>query len=134
MRSYRGMAAILRYPSRMTAGPTFRLNGADVALAGTEPTESLLRWLKRQHLHGTKEGCADGDCGACTVALVERDAAGTSRYRAVNSCLLPMGMLPGREVVTVEGLADGAELASGAAGAGRRAVARSAATARRVSS
>ena len=110
MRSYRGIAAILRYPCRMTAGPTFRLNGADIALAGTEPTESLLRWLKRQHLHGTKEGCADGDCGACTVALVERDAAGASRYRAVNSCLLPMGMLPGREVVTVEGLADGASL------------------------
>lgn len=94
----------------MAADPTFRLNGRDVALAGTDPTESLLRWLKRRRLHGTKEGCADGDCGACTVALVERAADGGSRYRAVNSCLLSMGQLPGREVLTVEALADGAAL------------------------
>ena len=110
MRSYRGTNTILRYPSPMTADPTFRLNGDVVALAGTDPTLSLLRWLKRRRLHGTKEGCADGDCGACTVALVEREADGRARYRAVNSCLLPMGQMPGREVLTVEALADGAAL------------------------
>jgi xanthine dehydrogenase small subunit len=93
------------YASPM-ADVTFRLNGRDVALAGTEPTESLLRWLKRARLHGTKEGCADGDCGACTVALVEPDTQGRPRYRAVNSCLLPMGQLGGRDVVTVEALSD----------------------------
>jgi xanthine dehydrogenase small subunit len=88
----------------------FQLNGASVALDGTEPTESLLRWLKRQRLTGTKEGCADGDCGACTVALVERDAHGRAQFQATNSCLLPMGALPGREVITVEALAQGDQL------------------------
>ncbi|MEO8671536.1 MAG: FAD binding domain-containing protein [Tahibacter sp.] len=90
--------------------PVFQLNGRDVELAGTDPTESLLRWLKRQHLTGTKEGCADGDCGACTVALVETDASGKAHYQSVNSCLLPMGAVAGREVLTVEALADGATL------------------------
>lgn len=90
--------------------PTFTLNGRSVALAAIDPQESLLRWLRREALHGTKEGCGDGDCGACTVALVEIDADGRSHYRAVNSCLLPMGALAGRTLVTVEGLADGQTL------------------------
>ena len=90
--------------------PTFSLNQRQVPLAGSDPTESLLRWLKRQRLTGTKEGCGDGDCGACTVALVERDADGRAHFRAVNACLLPLGQLAGREVVTVEALADGARL------------------------
>jgi len=94
----------------MTQSPTFELNGRSVALAGVDPRQSLLRWLKQQPLHGTKEGCADGDCGACTVALVEVSADGGARYRAVNSCLLPMGALPGRSVLTVEALADGETL------------------------
>jgi|CXWL01.1.fsa_nt_gi xanthine dehydrogenase small subunit len=88
----------------------FELNGRTVDLGGTEPTESLLRWLLRSRLTGTKEGCADGDCGACTVALVDRDVDGKACFQAVNSCLLPMGALPGRAVVTVEALAHGEQL------------------------
>ena len=88
----------------------FRLNFSDVDLSDADPTESLLRWLRRTRLTGTKEGCGDGDCSACTVALVERDATGRAHYRAVNSCLLPIGALAGREVVTVEALAEGATL------------------------
>ena len=107
--------AVLRYPLSMTTpipepaatAPAFELNGRRVELAGSDPTESLLRWLKRQRLHGTKEGCGDGDCGACTVAMIETDADGRSHYRAVNSCLLPMGSVVGREILTVEALADG---------------------------
>ena len=91
----------------MSTPPHFRLNGRDVELAGSDPTESLLRWLRRQRLTGTKEGCADGDCGACTVALVSPDPAGGWCFEAVNSCLLPVGNLPGREVLTVEALAEG---------------------------
>ena len=53
---------------------------------------------------GTKQGCAEGDCGACTVAIVERDAAGKPTYRGVNSCIALLPMFAGREVVTVEGL------------------------------
>ena len=91
----------------MAEHPAFTLNGERVPLADADPTESLLRWLRRRRLAGTKEGCADGDCGACTVAIVEAGLDGTPRYDAVNSCLVPIGALPGREVVTVEALADG---------------------------
>src|SRR4249919_3539218 len=89
---------------------TFTLNGKPVALDRADPTQSLLRWLNRHGLPGTKEGCGDGDCGACTVALVATDAQGNATLHAVNSCLLPMGLLPGRDVVTVEALADGDRL------------------------
>jgi xanthine dehydrogenase small subunit len=85
---------------------SFLLNGRATELVG-DPTESLLRWLKRHRLNGTKEGCADGDCGACTVALAEPDAQGVPRWRAVNSCLLPIGAVAGRRVLTVEALAEG---------------------------
>jgi xanthine dehydrogenase small subunit len=88
----------------------FQLNGEPRLLDGANPAESLLRWLKRERLTGTKEGCADGDCGACTVALVEFEAEGTPRYRAVNSCLLPIGLVVGRSVVTVEALAPAGSL------------------------
>ena len=94
----------------MNQATTFTLNGRPVELSGDAPTQSLLRWLRQHHLAGTKEGCGDGDCGACTVVLVEADGAGGSRFVSVNSCLLPMGALPGREVLTVEALADGAVL------------------------
>jgi len=90
--------------------PSLRVNFRDIALTDIDPTESLLRWLRRARLTGTKEGCGDGDCGACTVALVEHDTDGRAHYRAVNACLLPIGALAGREVVTVEGLADGEHL------------------------
>ena len=88
----------------------FELNGRRVDLAGTQPTLSLLRWLRTQRLTGTKEGCADGDCGACTVALIENGVDGGAHFQAVNSCLLPMGALPGRRVLTVEALSDGDRL------------------------
>lgn len=91
----------------MKPQPCFELNGTSIELSPVEPTESLLRWLNRRGHHGTKEGCADGDCGACTVALLETDAQGHSHFQSCNSCLLPMGSLPGRTVITVEALADG---------------------------
>lgn len=89
---------------------TFSLNGRALDLADENPKQPLLRWLRERHLTGTKEGCGDGDCGACTVVLREPDGAGGSHFVAVNSCLLPMGALPGREVLTVEALAEGASL------------------------
>jgi xanthine dehydrogenase iron-sulfur cluster and FAD-binding subunit A len=94
----------------MPSDTSFTLNGRRVELGRTDPAQTLLRWLQRHGSHGTKEGCGDGDCGACTVALVETDAHGRAQYRAVNSCLLPVGLLPGREVTTVEALAEGAQL------------------------
>ncbi len=98
------------YHPVMITSNTFRLNGETQSLAESDPRESLLRWLNRHRHTGTKEGCADGDCGACTVALIEADGDGGSRYVAVNSCLLPVGVLPAREVLTVEALAEGETL------------------------
>lgn len=88
----------------------FRLNGREVPLADADPVQSLLRWLRQQGLSGTKEGCGDGDCGACTVVLVEAGEDAGARFVAVNSCLLPMGVVAGREVLTVEALAKGERL------------------------
>uniref|UniRef100_UPI002148DD1B FAD binding domain-containing protein n=1 Tax=Tahibacter caeni TaxID=1453545 RepID=UPI002148DD1B len=90
----------------MTNECTFQLNRKPVDIGDDDPTESLLRWLKRRRLAGTKEGCADGDCGACTVVLRETGADGRTRLTAVNSCLLPVGALPGRDVITVEGVSE----------------------------
>ena len=55
-------------------------------------------------LKGTKHACREGDCGACTVLLGELSPSGCLSYRAVISCLLPLGEAEGRHVVTVEGL------------------------------
>src|SRR5450432_1861200 len=87
-------------------GVRFVLNGRAVDAAGVGSHVSLLQWLRAQGLCGTKEGCAEGECGACAVALrkSEPGEAG-SHFEAVNSCLLPLGALDGREVVTVEGVA-----------------------------
>lgn len=86
------------------------VNGRMVRAAGVTPTTTLLEWLRSQGLTGTKRGCDEGDCGACTVALVDRDAQGRPTYRAFNSCIALLPMFAGREIVTVEALAEGANL------------------------
>ncbi len=88
----------------------FQLNGRTVRVDGLPATTTLLDWLRGTGSTGSKCGCNEGDCGACTVALVERDAHGAATYRAINSCLALLPMLAGREVVTVEGLAPGGTL------------------------
>ena len=70
---------------------------------------TLLDFLRSRGLTGTKEGCAEGECGACAVALVAGHGQG-SILRVVNSCLLFLPMLAGQEVYTVEGLARGGRL------------------------
>ncbi|HWC60842.1 MAG TPA: FAD binding domain-containing protein, partial [Verrucomicrobiae bacterium] len=88
----------------MAAALEFVLNGRPVPLEGVSPNTTLLEFLRARGLTGTKEGCAEGDCGACSVAIVESDANGKPTYRAVNSCLMPICLLAGREVVSVEGV------------------------------
>ncbi|MCV2887740.1 xanthine dehydrogenase small subunit [Ruegeria aquimaris] len=79
---------------------TFLLNGETVELVEADPTATLLDWLREDRgLTGTKEGCNEGDCGACTVAV--SDADGT---RALNACILFLPQLHGKAVRTVEGL------------------------------
>jgi len=89
----------------MSAAIRFILNGEDVSLGDFAPTETLLDFLRlRRRLTGTKEGCAEGDCGACTV-LVGRLGEQGLCYEGVNACIRLIGSLHGTHVVTVEHLA-----------------------------
>lgn len=79
----------------------FVLNGTPVRVAGASPTRTLLDWLREDRgLCGTKEGCNEGDCGACTVMVT--DAGGS---KALNACILFLPQLDGKAVRTVEGIA-----------------------------
>jgi xanthine dehydrogenase small subunit len=84
------------------------INGANVRLKDVSPTMTLLEYLRASGRVGTKEGCGDGDCGACTVAIVAEGADGKPHYQAMNSCLMPLASVAGREIITVEGVANGA--------------------------
>ena len=73
--------------------------------ADLDPHTTLLDFLRDRGLVGTKEGCAEGECGACAVALVRPDAeTGGSSYVAINSCLTLVGSVLGGEVISVEGV------------------------------
>tara|TARA_R110002051_G_scaffold147150_4_gene219922 strand:- start:10053 stop:11510 length:1458 start_codon:yes stop_codon:yes gene_type:complete len=87
----------------------FYLNDNLVELDTLEPDRTLLDFLRLDRvLRGTKEGCAEGDCGACTV-IVGRKSGGVVRYLPANACIMLVSMLDGAHVVTVEHLkgADG---------------------------
>ncbi|MDI1295865.1 MAG: xanthine dehydrogenase small subunit [bacterium] len=85
----------------------FILDGEPVEIDDADPTATLLDHLRyRMARTGTKEGCAEGDCGACTVLLGELDASGRAMdWRAVNACILFLPMLNGKALMTVESLA-----------------------------
>ena len=90
--------------------------GAVVEVRDLPPTTSVLSWLReQQRCTGTKEGCNEGDCGACTVLVGERNAAGAVDWKPVNSCIQLLPMLDGKSVKTVESLrrADGTFQLSG---------------------
>ena len=89
----------------------FILNGERRDLDGADPTGTLLNLLRYDlGLTGTKEGCAEGDCGACTVLVGELGPNDGVAWRAVNACILFTPMIDGRAVVTVEGLGGPAAL------------------------
>jgi aerobic-type carbon monoxide dehydrogenase small subunit (CoxS/CutS family) len=79
----------------------FRLNGREVEIEADADSRLLDVLREDLHLTGTKEGCGEGECGACTVLL---------DGRPVNSCLLLAPQVDGCDVVTIEGLADGPHL------------------------
>ncbi len=80
------------------------INGETVRLQDISPTLTLLEYLRQSGRVGTKEGCGDGDCGACTVAVVGEGAKGEPQYLAMNSCLIPIATMAEREIITVEGV------------------------------
>jgi xanthine dehydrogenase small subunit len=83
---------------------TFLLDDRAVTVSGLPPTTTVLEYLRTVlKLTGTKEGCAEGDCGACTAMLGERDATGW-HYKAVNACILFLPALDGKRLLTVEHL------------------------------
>ncbi len=84
----------------------FILDGEVVELAGLDPTRTVLQYLREDRGRvGTKEGCAEGDCGACTVVVVSLDRSGESlTVRAVNACIQFLATLDGKELLTVESL------------------------------
>jgi xanthine dehydrogenase small subunit len=89
----------------MAMSVRFVLNGSPLELVDVDPQLSLLSWLRSTGRTGSKEGCAEGECGACAVALLTLDPDQTPRYRAINSCLVPLAAVHGQALWTVEGVA-----------------------------
>ena len=99
----------------MTAGSTtkpleFLLNGRSVSIENARVQTTALDLLRDRGLTGAKEGCAEGECGACTIILVANRPGGC-RYLPVNSCLMFAPSLAGQEIYTVEALAASGEMA-----------------------
>ena len=89
---------------------SFTVNGARVEVRDFPPDTTLLDWLRATGRVGTKCGCNEGDCGACTVVLLDPGLAGPPQWRALNSCIALLPMFADREILTVEGVARGSEL------------------------
>ncbi len=84
----------------------FLRKGRTVEIEDVAPCDTLLDYLRLEERSlGTKEGCAEGDCGACTVAVGSLDG-GDVRYQPVNSCIQLMGQIDGKDVVVVDDLAE----------------------------
>ncbi|KAG8164117.1 hypothetical protein KVR01_006035 [Diaporthe batatas] len=83
----------------------FYLNGTRVVLDEVDPEVTLLEYLRGIGLTGTKLGCSEGGCGACTVVVSQYNPTTKSIYHAsVNACLAPLASLDGKHVITVEGI------------------------------
>ena len=86
---------------------TFLLNGVETTVSPERADVTLLNWLRQDRgLTGSKEGCAEGDCGACSVVVAQVDhTKGRISHHAANACILFLPMIDGLSITTVEGIA-----------------------------
>src|SRR3954451_6694088 len=84
--------------------PAINVNGEVFGLDGVTPHVTALDWLRAQGFTGCKEGCAEGECGACSILVARPGLGSTTEWTALNACLVPAASLDGQEVVTAEGL------------------------------
>ncbi|MFD9029642.1 xanthine dehydrogenase small subunit [Streptomyces sp. NPDC059567] len=85
------------------------VNGEETPLSPAAPHTTVLDFLRERGLTGTKEGCAEGECGACSVLVARAGVNKPTDWVAVNACLVPAAALDGQEIVTSEGLATAGE-------------------------
>ena len=88
-------------------------NSTPIDLGAINPNTTVLEWLRNNQLVGTKEGCASGDCGACTAVIgeiVTNNKSSKIEYKSINTCMALAYGLVGKHLVTVEGLAEEGKL------------------------
>ncbi|MER7718580.1 FAD binding domain-containing protein [Streptomyces flaveolus] len=85
------------------------VNGNSTPISPAAPQTTVLDFLRERGLTGTKEGCAEGECGACSVLVARPGVNKPTDWVAVNACLVPVASLDGQEIVTSEGLATAGE-------------------------
>ncbi|OEJ23577.1 xanthine dehydrogenase small subunit [Streptomyces agglomeratus] len=85
------------------------VNGKETPISPAAPHTTTLDFLRDRGLTGTKEGCAEGECGACSVLVARPGVNKPTDWVAVNACLVPVAALDGQEIVTSEGLATAGE-------------------------
>ena len=89
----------------------FCLNGEWIEESSFDPSWTILAYMRTKAMQlSVKEGCAGGDCGACSVLIGEANSHGAVQYLAVNACIALLGSLDGKYIITVEGLSDGEQL------------------------
>jgi xanthine dehydrogenase small subunit len=86
------------------------VNGQTTSIDGVPINTTALDWLRDRGLTGCKEGCAEGECGACSVLVARPGIAAATEWIAINACLVPIAGLDGQEIVTAEGLGAPSEL------------------------
>jgi xanthine dehydrogenase small subunit len=86
------------------ASPAVNVNGRVLDLGGVAPHLTALDWLRAQGFTGCKEGCAEGECGACSILVARPGLQSATEWTALNACLVPIAGFDGQELVTVEGL------------------------------
>ncbi|HZX05623.1 xanthine dehydrogenase small subunit [Kribbella sp.] len=90
--------------------PALTVNGEVTPLGDISVHTTVLDWLRNRGLTGAKEGCAEGECGACSVLVARPGTESATEWTAVNACLLPVASLDGQELITSEGLGSAADL------------------------